>query len=84
MSRQIVFITYEVLDFPYRRRITSIFELARSDRKNYKDWSGIAREWGSVEVTSTDRLTEVLADRRLKWVTGPDYALPAEQSPVAA
>jgi hypothetical protein len=70
VHRQIVFIAYEVLWFPYRRRITSIFELTRSDRRNYKDWSSVAREWGSVEITTTDRLESVLADRRLKWVSG--------------
>lgn len=81
--RNIVFVVYEVLDFPYRRRITSIFELTRSDRLNYRLWSSEARSWGRVEITSTDRLQEVLNDRRLRWVTGPDYKLP-EQSTVAA
>ena len=78
MDRQIVFVAYEVLDFPYRRRITSIFQLTRSDRLNYRLWSSEARSWGRVEITTTDRLETVLADRRLRWVTGPTCQLPTD------
>lgn len=66
--RQIVFIGYRVLWHPYRRIITNIYELRCSDELNYRGFFGIAREMNEqVLVTSTDRLEEVLADRRLRW-----------------
>lgn len=77
MTRQIVFIGYERLDFPYRRRVTAIYELSQSDRLNYRRWSGIIRDREQeIELTSTDRLESVLRDKRLRWI---NPGLPAEK-----
>ena len=68
VDRQIAFIGFDVLSFPYRRRITGIYILSKSDRYNYRLWSAIILDQSQqIEITSTDRLEEVLADKRLRW-----------------
>ena len=67
-TRQIVFIGYDVFWHPYRRTITGIYILSKSDRLNFKLWYETVREMSQqVDITSTDRLESVLADKRLKW-----------------
>lgn len=69
--RNIVFVAWETYwdrDCRPSRRITGIYELKRSDRTNFKVWSGLVRQENeSMLITSTDGLPSVLNDARMSW-----------------
>jgi hypothetical protein len=67
-GRQIVLIGFSEEWHPYRRTITNIYQLSKSDRYDYYFWKSLIREQNErTMVTSTDRLRETLADGRLRW-----------------